>query len=126
MSTRGIAEINEEKHYIGSDAYPSFAKKTLKKAMTRLLKNVNYKYWDTQRRVEQFILFANSEAGFIWIEFEVFTEKLTPLFEEYRWIINVDRGTVREDTAQHQRHKQSVIRIAKALKFKKATGGLSI
>lgn len=79
MSTRGYVKGGNKYYFISSDAYPDFARKTLKKALKRC-KNQSY---------QCVIKHANNIAGFEWINKNISADKefRESIFCEYGWEI---------------------------------------
>lgn len=79
MSTRGYVKAGKDYYFIRSDAYPSFARTTLEKAL-RKCKNNTY---------DCVIKHANKIAGFTWIMKSEPAEKdwRMGVFCEYGWEI---------------------------------------
>lgn len=86
MSMRGSVRILGVRYFMRSDAYPSFAKRVLLKA----LKKSNTR--------EDIVKAANKEAKFDWLSKMVKGDRFGFPFEEYRWLVNTKTKTVRLDT----------------------------
>ena len=90
MSTRGTLEIDGERYYIGSDAYPSFAKKHLRKALSM-----------NPESAKHFIEEANEVAGFKWIHGKA-PKSFTYPFEEYVWKVNLSKKTIKRNLEEER------------------------
>ena len=91
MSTRGTVRILGERYFMQSDAYPSFAKKVLLKALKKS---------DTRAGI---VRASNKEAGFDWLSKMKKGEQFGYPFEEYRWIVNTRDKTVKLDKEYQKR-----------------------
>jgi len=117
MSTRGTAVIDGKKFYIRSDAYPSFAKPVIKKALQSL-----EDYYAGYDRTLRFIFKANCAADFEWISTEELKGKFDLIFDEYHWIVNTTRGTFRQDMVHQRKFDKEVRKVTKEMKEKGWTG----
>ena len=84
MATKGAVKIKNTYYYISSDAYPSFAKKILLKAV---------KISKTPR---EFITNANKLAGHKWIAGRVSKKWLNTPFCEHIYEVNLRTKSVRK------------------------------
>ena len=87
MSTRGTLEINGKEYYIGSDAYPSVARRKLKQALR-----------DNPKNPREFVRAANEAIGFKWIgpTLKRFPKFKGSIMEEYCWKVNLRKKTVNQ------------------------------
>jgi hypothetical protein len=103
MSTRGSAIIGGERYWMGSDAYPSFAKSTLLYAVKRA---------STPSGV---VRVANDKAGFTWLTKMSRGERGGYPFESYRWKVNLktkqvylDKEYMKSFDRQHKRFMKNL------------------
>jgi len=104
MSTRGTVRIHGERYFMRSDAYPSFAKKVLLKALKKS---------DTRAGI---VRAANKEAGFDWLSKMKKGERYGYPFEIYRWILNIRDKTVKLDKEYQKNYNKKSTELMKKLK----------
>jgi len=104
MSTRGSVKILGVRYFMRGDAYPSFAKRVLLKALKK------------SSTREGIVKAANKEAKFDWLSKMVKGERFGFPFEEYRWIVNTRDKTVKLDEEFQKRSDKRFKEFNKKLK----------